>query len=98
MNFEFSVILYTLTVVLLIVLICLGIKLIQTLYKVDKAIDEVQDKVSKLNNLFEIINTSSDTIARVNEYIISSVSHVLGKIFRPLKKRKKDEYEKNEKN
>ena len=63
MNFEFSVILYTLTVVLLIVLICLGIKLIQTLYKVDKAIDEVQDKVSKLNNLFEIINTTSDTIA-----------------------------------
>ncbi len=98
MNFEFSVILYTLTVVLLIVLICLGIKLIQTLYKVDKAIDEVQDKVSKLNNLFEIINTTSDTIARVNEYIISSVSHVLGKIISPLKKRKKDEYEKNEKN
>ena len=98
MNFEFSVILYTLTVVLLIVLICLGIKLIQTLYKVDKAIDEVQDKVSKLNNLFEIINTTSDTIARVNEYIISSVSRVLGKIISPLKKRKKDEYEKNEKN
>ena len=93
MSFEFSVIIYTLTVVLLIVLICLGIKLIQTLYKVDRAIDEVQDKVKKLDTLFGIIDSTSDAIAKLNDYLYSSVSKVVKMLVSPLKKRKKDENE-----
>lgn len=91
MNFEFSVIIYILTVVLLIVLICLGIKLIHTLYKVDKVVDEANDKIGKLDNLFAIIDTTSDTIARLNEYVIGGVSKFVGTLFRVKKNRKKEE-------
>ena len=93
MNFEFTVIIYTLIVVLLIVLICLGIKFIQTLYKIDKTLDEVQDKVKKLDSLFCIIDSTSDTINKLNDYLISSVSKFFKKLISPLKKRKKDENE-----
>lgn len=92
MSFEFLVILYTLTVVLLIVLICLGVKMIQTLYKVDRAVDEAHDKLNRLNTFFDLIDTTSDTIAKVNDYFIGTVSRFVGTLFHPIKKnRKKDE-------
>lgn len=90
---EFSVIIYILLVVLLIVLICLGIKFIQTLYKIDKIIDEVQDKVRKLDSLFSIIDATSDTVTKINDYLVSSISKVIKKLIHPIKRKKVEDEE-----
>ncbi len=92
MSFEFSVIIYMLLVILLIVLICVGIKLIQTLYKIDKTLDDVQNKINKLDSLFSIIDATSDTVAKLNDYLVVNVSKLIKKIISPFK-RKKDENE-----
>ena len=49
------IILYILGSILLVVLIILGIKLIITMNKIEKVVDDVNIKVNKLNNLFNII-------------------------------------------
>ena len=46
------IILYILGSILLVVLIILGIKLIITMNKIEKVVDDVNIKVNKLNNLF----------------------------------------------
>ncbi|MEI3499017.1 MAG: hypothetical protein V8Q71_00630 [Bacilli bacterium] len=47
LNVVFPVILYTLGAILLIVLIILCLKVIGTLKKVDKVVDDVENKVGK---------------------------------------------------
>ena len=54
------VLLYLSLIVFVIVLIILGIKLIKTLKKLDIVIDDVNNKMDKLDGAFEIIDMTSD--------------------------------------
>lgn len=75
------IILYILGSILLVVLIILGIKLIITMNKIEQVVDDINVKVNKLNGLFSLIDTTTDKLARVSDWIVDGVSSIVGKIF-----------------
>jgi len=87
-NYEmfFSVILYVLGSILLITLIIFVIKLMKTLKKVDAAIDDYNEKSKKLDGLFSIIDTATDTISAVSDKLVGVVIKGISGLFKRKKK------------
>lgn len=82
--------------ILLMVLMIFGIillyKLITTVDRVNTILDDAYIKVKKLDNLFEIIDKSADTINAVTDKFTGAITSAILKIFKG-KKRKEDENE-----
>lgn len=60
--------------------------------KVEKVVDNVNEKVESLNNVFNLIDFTTDKLAAFTDRIVD----IAGSIFSKLlfkKKRKKDDYE-----
>ena len=83
-------ILYILLAALVILLMVFVYKMIITLDKANIVLDDIYRKVKKLDNLFEIIDKSTDTINLVTDKITALISSSILKIF---KKRKENEDE-----
>lgn len=83
-----TIILYILGTVLLLSLIFLVIKLIKTLTKVDKVVDDINAKSTKLNGVFNLIDKTTETIELVNDKISAGIISLIGSFFR--KKGKED--------
>ena len=88
-------IIYILLIILLIVGIVLGIKTIITMNKVEKVVDNVNEKVESLNSVFNLIDFTTDKIAAFTDRLVEVAGSVFSKLlFRNKnKKRKKDDYE-----
>ena len=84
------VIMYTLLSILIVVAIILLYKLTITIDKANVVLDDIYGKVKKLDNLFEIIDKSADTINTVTDKITGIISNSIMKVF---KKRKEEEDE-----
>ena len=82
MAFEFQVILYTTLLILLIVLIALCVKMIHTLNKIDKVVDDVNIKLNKVEGLFNIMDTTTNAIASLNDKVVSGIYGIFHRIFR----------------
>ena len=93
LNSVLPVLLYTAGVILLVVLIILGIRLIQILNKVDRVVDNVEEKVNSLNGLFDVVNKASDTLALVGESVVGTVAGFVSRIFNKKLKKEEDYYE-----
>lgn len=91
MNDIFPIILYGLGSILLIVLIVLVIKMIKTLKKIDTAIDDYNEKSKKLNGVFDLIDTATDTISSIGDRLVTGVINGVTNIF--TRKKKKEESE-----
>ncbi|MCM1053175.1 MAG: hypothetical protein NC483_04300 [Ruminococcus sp.] len=89
------IIIYILLIIILIIGIILGIKTIITINKVEKVVDDVNEKVASLNGLFQIIDFTSDKIATLTDRVVDGVSRIASKIFMK-KKVKKGKDEKDE--
>ena len=87
----FPVILYFLLIILVIVLIILSIRVINTLKKVDIIVDDVNNKVNKLNGLFNVIDTATDTLSVLSNRIVSVVVNSIETLFNRKSKRKEDD-------
>lgn len=75
------VILYVLGSILLTVLIILGIKLIGTVNKINKLVDDINGKVASLNGLFNIIDYLTDRLATISDRLAETVASLIKKIF-----------------
>ena len=64
----------------------LGIKCIRVLGKVDKIVDNVDEKVTSLDGLFGIVDKITDGIVLASDSIISGGSDFLSRIFNRKKK------------
>jgi len=84
------IILFMLLSVLVVVVIVLVYKMIITLDKVNKIMDDVSTKVHKLDGLFEIVDRSADTISMFTDKVTGFISYSLFKIF---KKKRKDDFD-----
>jgi len=84
------VIFYSLLSILIVVAIILLYKLTITVDKANVVLDDIYGKVKKLDNLFDIIDKSADTINLVTDKITGIISNSIMKVF---KKRKEDEDE-----
>lgn len=93
-NEVLPVILYLSLTILVIVLIIFVIRLIKTLGKVDKVVDDVNRKVTKLDGVFNIIDTTTDTLALFSDKITDFAVTKIGNLF--TKKNKQKEEDSNE--
>ncbi len=81
---------YILLIIILIVGIILGIRLICTLNKVDKVVDDVNDKVQTLNGFFHIIDFTTDKLVGLSDFIVDKISGIISRKFSKGKKKKED--------
>ena len=85
LNEMLPIIIYFLLIVLLVVAIIVGVKLIFTITKVDELIDDVTEKLSSFDRLFNVINFTTDRFGVISETIISFITS-------KLKKRRKNKW------
>ena len=69
----------------------MGIKSIRTINKVEKVVDDVNDKVKSLDGFFSIIDFTTDKIVSITDRVVDGVSNIFGKIFKKRKIGKDEE-------
>jgi len=86
MQIDFTLFLQTLVyivlIILIIIFIVIGIKLIGTLSKVDRMLDDVQKKIDRTDEFFDMIDRVSDYASNVGDKIIGGFLKVVTKIVR----------------
>ena len=91
------IILYLLGSILLVVLIILGIKLINTMNKIQNVVDDINKKVDSFDGLFSIIDNTTDKLALLSDKMLDGVTFLLKKIFKPRKRKEEDDLDEQEK-
>lgn len=87
------ILLYTLGSILLVVLIILGIKLIQTVDRANAILDDIEEKSKSLNGLFSMVDNFSNAIAIVGDRVVDGIAGMVSSFFHKRKKRKMKEEE-----
>ena len=80
-NTFLMMILYILGSILLVCLIVFVIKLISTLNRVNGILDDVDNKMAKLDKAFRIVDVVTDNIAMVSDRLVDGISGFIRKIF-----------------
>ncbi len=88
------IIIYLLLIVILIVGIILGIRLINTISRVDKVVDDANKKLDSLDGLFSIIDFVTDKISSLSDRLVDVISDFFAK--KMFKKKKKATIEERE--
>ena len=83
-------ILYMSLIILVVMLIVIAYRTIKLMKKVDQIIDDISIKSSKLNGVFNIIDTATDTVVQMNDTIVSFITSGMERLFN-RKREKKDE-------
>lgn len=81
-NEVLPIILYILGSVLLSCLIVLTIKLIIIVNKTEKVVDNITEKVSMLDSLFDIIGTVTGKFTMVTERVVDGVTLLMERLFK----------------
>ena len=88
-------VLYCLAIVLVIILIILGLKAIETMNKLNTLLDDTQKKLNTLDGFFNIMDTVTNKVSVITDTMVSAVTNVITSIVKK-RKRKKEETENNE--
>lgn len=80
------IVIYFLLIILLIIGIVLGIKLITTMNKVDKIIDDVNEKLDSMSEVFNIIDFVTGKMSVISETIIGAITTAVSRIFKKFNK------------
>ena len=81
-------VLYILGSILLVVLIILGIKLIQTVDRANAILDDLEEKSKSLNGLFTVVDNVSNAIAVVGDRVVDGIAGMVSSFFHKRKKKK----------
>ena len=87
------ILVYIVLIVFIIALIALCIKLIGTLNKADKLIDNLTKKAEVLDGVFEMIDYTTNKFGKIGETIVGAVTGVVKKLFNKKDKREEEIYE-----
>ena len=87
------IIIYILLSILIVVLIILIFKAMKTLNKVDKTIDDVNNKMGKLNGVFSLVDRGADAISMLTDRIVGTVATGITSLFQKKHKEKENEDE-----
>ena len=93
LNLVLPVLLYVAGIILLVVLTVLGIRLIQVLNKVERVVDNVEDKVNSLNTIFDVVGRATDTLALVGDSVVNGIVSVVTRFFNKRFNKEEDNYE-----
>ena len=83
-----QVLLYVSAIVCLVSLTVLCIKLILSLKRVNVILDDVEDKITTINKIFNVIDRITDGIATTSDKVIDKITLVITKLLLPRKKKK----------
>ena len=75
------IIIYILLIIIIVVGIILGIKLIITIDKIGKVIDDVNAKIEKVTPIFNVFGMISDKVSDVVSTVVVTVENLIGKLF-----------------
>lgn len=89
------IIIYILLIIILVIGIILGVKSIITINKVEKVVDDVNDKVQSLNGFFSLVDFTTDKLALVTDKLVDIIGGLFSKIF--VGKKKGENYNEKEK-
>ena len=84
-------IIYALLSILLVVLIILGIKLIDTVNKTNAVLDDIEKKSKSLDGIFATIDNVTDAVSLISDRLVDGIAGVVGNLFSFKKKKKEDE-------
>ena len=76
--------------ILLVVLIVLSVKLIDTINRVNLIIEEVDVKLSKFDKAFSLVDILTDNMALVSDKLVDGISYVIRRLFVRKSKRKEE--------
>ncbi len=86
------IVIYLLLIALLVIGIIIGVKTIITMNKVEKVVDNVNEKVESLNGVFSIIDFTTDKIASFTDKVVEVAGNLFSKlIFRKKGKKESEE-------
>ena len=89
-----TVIIYILLIILIAVLISFVVRAFNTLKKLDSTIDDVNNKMNKLNGVFNIVDRSADAINMVTDKLTTTIVSGVSKLFtKKTKKAEESDYE-----
>ena len=91
LNSLLLMILYVSLIVLVIIFIVVGIRLIKIMKKVDLVIDDVNEKMNKVDGVFNIIDKTTDYASSISDKIISAIFGVVGGLLKKKKGNDEDE-------
>ncbi len=80
-NILLPVILYVVAIILLIILIILSLRFIKLLDKVDKVVDNIQDKVNTFDGALSVLKVASDSVASVTDSFIFGLTNTISRVF-----------------
>lgn len=93
LNELFPVIIYILGSILLVALIVLTIKVINTIKKVDKVVEDIDSKSKKLNGVFDMVDNAADTLSILSDKMVGIVVNGITGLFSRKSKREDTENE-----
>ncbi len=85
------IIIYLLLIILLIIGIILGIKTIITMDKIEKVVDNINQKVDALNKMFSIIDFTANKLTLITDKAVHVASNIFNKVL--FGKKRKDKVE-----
>lgn len=77
-----TVILYILGAILLTALIVLTVKLIITMNKIDKIVNNITEKVSVLDKVFEVAGLITGKFTAITDKIVDVIASTIEKVFK----------------
>ena len=77
--------------ILLIALIVLVIKLIKVTDKVDDLLDDINNKVAKVDKLFSVVDIFTDNLSMISDKIVDAISNLIKKILYKKTENRKEE-------
>ncbi len=75
------IIIYFLLIIMLVIGIILGIKFIKTLTKVEKVVDDINEKVESLNGFFHIMDFATDKLVAITDTVVDKISMLISRLF-----------------
>lgn len=82
-----------LLIALLFIGIIIGIKIIITMNKVERIIDNVENKIKVLDGVFSVLEIASSKITGVYEKVIDFFGNIVDRLFLGKKSGKDEDYE-----
>ncbi len=80
------VVIYILSSILLITLIILTIKIIITMNKIEKVVDNITVKIKTLDGLFSVVEVATNKFTIITDKIVDVIAALFQKIFSPKRK------------
>lgn len=82
---------YLLGMILLVCSIVMVTKLITTIERINRILDEVDTKLAKFDKTFQIVDVVTDSMAMVSDKLVDGISNLIRRFFYKRKKEREEE-------